>query len=637
MPIALALVVFPLIIAVVLLLVKTQKVIAFIVRPSAVIIILLSVVMTVENFGAIWIADLSEYGWIHTIISIIEVLITAYIVYIGIKNKSYAVSLLAVLQTCLILVYEFLKGEEIVVTQSIYVDKLSLLMILIIGVVGGLICIYAIEYMKDYHRHHPEIKDRRNVFFSVLFIFISAMFALVMCNEMSFMLFFWEITSFSSFLLIGYTKSKEAISNSFLALTINVFGGLLFSIGIVLLGVTHSVGDFTSLLRLSPDSTVVLLAVFLLAMAGLTKSAQMPFSKWLLGAMVAPTPTSAMLHSSTMVKAGVYLIIRLAPMLGQNITGISVTMIGGITFFATAVMAVSQSDAKKILAYSTISNLGLIVACAGIHTAESLWAAIMLIVFHAIAKSLLFLSVGSTEHQLGSRNVEDMDGLIKISTGLTMLLIIGIAGMFVAPFGMLISKWAAMKAFVDSGNVLIVLLVAFGSTVTLFFWTKWMGKLIANAHRTDTTGYLMRFDEKISLYSLAVMVIVVCALHPVISNMFIIPYINNNMHIQFTSPINAFDTTIIILMMCILFMLPLILIPLYKNYKVKPTSVYLSGENTGDNESYYASMGQVQKVELRNRYMQDMIGGTRVQRISQIICAAIIIVGFCLIIGGLLI
>ena len=634
MPVIVSLTAFPLFISLLLLFVKPQKAIARIVRSSAVIIIALSVTAAVQNFNTIFTADLSGYGWIHYGVPVIELLMAGYMIYCGIRHKSFLVSVFALAQIGLVLWFELKGGHDLAVTQSLYLDKLSLLMILIVGIVGSMICIYAIEYMKDYHRLHPEIQDRRNVFFAALFLFMSAMFALVICNDMRLMLFCWEITSLCSFWLIGYTRTKEATGNSLHALTINVFGGLLFTAGIVLLGTQYRVVDFNSLLLLTPDATTVMLAVFLMAAAGLTKSAQMPFSKWLLGAMAAPTPTSAMLHSSTMVKAGVYLIIRLAPMLGRNAPGVTIALVGGITFFAAALMAVAQSDAKKILAYSTISNLGLIVACAAINTAESLWAAIMLIVFHAIAKSLLFLSVGSTEHQLGSRDVEDMDGLYKISTTLTMLLIIGIAGMFVAPFGMLISKWAAMKAFVDSGNLVIILLVAFGSTITLFFWTKWMGKLIANTNRTAPTSYIMRADEKISMFPMAAMVIIVCILHPVISDVFVIPYIDSNLHISFVSPINAFDTTIIIFMMLLLFMLPLILIPLYKNYRVKPTSVYLSGENTGDNESFYGSMGEVRQLELRNWYMKGMLGGAKISGIGQAVCAAVLVVGFCIMIGG---
>ncbi len=638
MLVILALLIFPLIVGGILIFTRGQKPFAFIIRISSICIIALSIALIIQNFGTIFTFNLSQYGFIKYLTLTVEIFISIYIIYTGIKNKAYFVTIFSIIQIAVLMWFEFLGAHEITISDGIYIDRLSLLMIGIIGIIGSLICIYAVEYMKDYHHHHPEFKDRRPMFYSVLFIFLSAMFGLVISNDMSLMLFFWEITSFCSFLLIGYTKTSESTKNSFLALTINVGGGLCFLIGIVILAANYNVMDFNSMLTINQNQHTALMevAIFLIAMAGLTKSAQMPFSKWLLGAMVAPTPTSAMLHSSTMVKAGVYLIIRLAPMLGRTPTGVTVTLIGGITFFVAAMMAVSQSDAKKILAYSTISNLGLIVACAGIDTAEALWAAIMLIVFHAIAKSLLFLSVGSTEHQIGSRNVEDMDGLFKISYALTMFLIIGIAGMFVAPFGMLISKWAAMKAFLDSGNIVIILFVAYGSTITLFFWTKWMGKLIANAHRTNTSDYIMRIDEKISLYSLAAMVIIVCAIHPLISKNFVIAYIDSNMHINFTSPIDRIDTTIIILMLLILFILPIVLVPLYRHYKVKETSVYLSGQNTGDNESFYGSMGDVRQMELKNWYMEKYFGNHRVNQVALWLCIIILTIGFGISMGGIL-
>jgi len=448
------------------------------------------------------------------------------------------------------------------------------------------------------------------------------------------MLFFWEVTSFCSFLLIGYTKSPEAVKNSFTAIVINIFGGLCCTAGIILLALYEHVMDFGSLLALAADKPIVTASVCLFAIAGLTKSAQLPFSKWLLGAMVAPTPTSAMLHSSTMVKAGVYIIIRLAPLLGHNAAGISITMVGGITFLMTAILAISQSDAKKILAYSTISNLGLIVACAGINTAESLWAAVMLIIFHAIAKSLLFLAVGSAEHELGSRSVEDMDGLFNTSRRLGALLIVGIAGMFVAPFGMLVSKWAAMKAFVDSGNVLVVLIIAFGSTITLFFWTKWMGKLIASTRRSETLSGHMPGDEKFSMYSLAAMVVVVCGIHPLISSFFVVPYIESSKLVYVTPPIDSLDTTIIIFMLCMLFIIPLLLFPIYSKYRVKPTSVYLSGENTGDDLSYRGPMGKDNKVELKNWYMPSLLREGRLMAAGCVLCGMVLLSGFFMAMGG---
>ncbi|MCL1839259.1 MAG: hypothetical protein FWG47_08150, partial [Propionibacteriaceae bacterium] len=380
---------------------------------------------------------------------------------------------------------------------------------------------------------------------------------------------------------------------------------------------------------------IVVTIVFLIAAAGLTKAAQLPFSKWLLGAMVAPTPTSAMLHSSTMVKAGVYLIIRLSPLLGQNAAGITITLIGGITFLVTAVLAVTQSDAKRILAYSTISNLGLIVACAGIATAESLWAAVMLIIFHAIAKALLFLTVGSAEHKIGSRNVEDMDGLFRISTALTTMLAIGIAGMFIAPFGMLISKWAAMKAFVDSGNILIVLIIAFGSTITLFFWTKWMGKLVANARGISGEKYTVHLDEKTSLYPLAAMVVLVCVAHPLVSEYFINPYISDSLVAGASAPIDSLSSTIIIAMLCALFIIPLILLPIFNKNRAKETSVYLAGANTGNDMSFVGSIGQEQKVELRNWYLPAYLHEKKLLTIGYVICSVVALGGFFVAIGGM--
>ena len=140
------------------------------------------------------------------------------------------------------------------------------------------------------------------------------------------------------------------------------------------------------LFRSSLDKSAVLIPVILLAFAAMTKSALLPFSKWLLGAMVAPTPTSALLHSATMVKAGVYLLIRLAPVMSETLVGNMVALVGGFTFLIASMLAITVSDGKKVLAYSTISNLGLIAACAGVGTTETVWAAVLLVMFHAVSK-----------------------------------------------------------------------------------------------------------------------------------------------------------------------------------------------------------------------------------------------------------
>ena len=194
----------------------------------------------------------------------------------------------------------------------------------------------------------------------------------------------------------------------------------------------------------------MLLPAALLCFAGITKSAQLPFSSWLLGAMVAPTPVSALLHSSTMVKAGVYLVLRMAPVVTGTKVGMMVALVGAVTFVVGSLAAITTSEAKRVLAWSTVANLGLIVLCGGIGTYEAVWAGILLIIFHAVAKCLLFLCVGVVEHKLHSRNIEDMSGLVVRMPRVAIMMQIGMAGMFLAPFGMLISKWAVLKAVVDA-------------------------------------------------------------------------------------------------------------------------------------------------------------------------------------------
>ena len=228
----------------------------------------------------------------------------------------------------------------------IFVDNLTVIMCLVVGVVGCLICIYAVGYIKDYHRHHTEYQDRSPYFLSLLFVFLGAMFGLVFSANLSWMYFFWEITSICSFLLIGYNRSEIAMKNSFRALWMNLLGGAGFAVAILYGTMVLHIATLQDLLAMGSKTAGMIIPVTMLSFAALTKSAQMPFSRWLLGAMVAPTPTSALLHSATMVKAGVYLLIRISPLLFGNLAGIMVTVIGGFTFFAASLLAISQSDGK---------------------------------------------------------------------------------------------------------------------------------------------------------------------------------------------------------------------------------------------------------------------------------------------------
>lgn len=628
------LVLFPLLAALAVFLVKEDEVRNKIVRVSAGITAALTVVVVCLFFHK---GIAYSYRWetvIDLVMAAVEVVLAAYIITIGIRYKNYAISVLSFLQTAAILCFELTAKSQIEVKNAIVFDKLTAIMVVIVGVVGSLICIYAVGYMKTYHMHHTEYEDRKGFFFAVLFLFLSAMFGIVLSNQLTWMYFCWELTTFCSFLLIGYTKTKEARNNSFRALFINLLGGAAFAAGIIIIGMNSHTLELSVFTAQKPDA-YLMIPVFLLSLAALTKSAQLPFSSWLLGAMVAPTPTSALLHSATMVKAGVYLIIRLAPLLGASPVGKTVTLVGGVTFLACSFMAISQSDAKKILAYSTLANLGLIVICASVGTEESIWAAILLIIFHAVSKSLLFISVGSAEHQIGNRNVENMDILLGVSRKLALCMMIGIAGMFLAPFGMLISKWVAMKAFIDSNNILIVIILAYGSAATLFYWTKWMGKLVSKVNMRQQSENEFHLDEEIPITILACLVVVSCFTFPIVSKYALIPYLNEVFLRRASMPIGEGDIKLMLYMLSMLIILPISFIPVYKNDKRRRVPIYMAGENTGDNETFYGACGTKRQVELHNWYMDSYFGAKRLSFFSDILSFVILVWGVILLIGGI--
>ena len=325
-----------------------------------------------------------------------------------------------------------LSGNVVEGNTHVRLDTFAAVMYLIVGIVGILICIYASGYMKDYHHHHTDVEDRSNYFLALMFVFLGAMFGLISSDNLGWIYFFWEITSVCSFLMIGYTRTQEAVDNSFRALWMNLLGGCGFAAGLLYCNIELGISNLSQVTEAGANSLVIV-PVTLFAFAALTKSAQFPFSRWLLGAMVAPTPSSALLHSATMVKIGVYMLVRVAPVMYGTLTGVMITVIGGFTFFAASLLAITVSDGKKVLAYSTISNLGLITACAGTGTQEGVWAAVMLVLFHAVSKSLLFQTVGDIENCMHSRDIEDMHGLIIKLPRLAFIMIIGICGMFMAP------------------------------------------------------------------------------------------------------------------------------------------------------------------------------------------------------------
>ena len=576
---------------------------------------------------------------IDMLMLVVEWALVVLVFYYSFKFRKYYCALLSIAQTGLMTWLE-LTGRTEIPGDHIFADKLTIAMSLIIGIVGCLICVYAIGYMKDYNRHHLDYKDRRYFFFGMLFLFLGAMMGLIFSSNLIWIYFFWEITSICSFLLIGYNQTDEAMENSFKALWMNLLGGLGFAVAIAYAAISLQVINIQDLVALAVSSDakagLALIPVVFLAFAGLTKSAQLPFSGWLLGAMVAPTPTSALLHSATMVKAGVYLLIRLAPAMEGNLAGLMVTTIGGFTFLVTSMLAISQDDGKKVLAYSTISNLGLITACAGVGMHEAVWAAILLMMFHAVSKSLMFLSVGAVENCTGSRNIEDMHGLIVKLPGLAYVMIIGIAGMFLAPFGMLISKWAALKAYVDSGSILLVIFLVFGSATTLFYWTKWLGTLVAVHHHSERLNNVTKKSEWTSLISLSVLMVTLCLTFPLVSTYLIEPFLMEMYHQYVPNLIGTGNLYIMIMMLCTILVLPLAVRVLTLGKKNKLVMSYMGGANAGDDRNFTDSFGEEKHMYLANWYMPDYFAENKLLLPSLVLASGALIILMIMTIGGAL-
>jgi len=319
---------------------------------------------------------------------------------------------------------------ELGLNLNFRLDGLGLLFGLLITGIGLLVILYACYYLSE--------RDDPGRFYSFLLLFMGAMLGIVLADNLLLLLMFWELTSLGSFLLIGYWHPRtDARRGARLALTVTAGGGLALLGGFLLLG--HIVGSFELSVVLAAGDTVKqhpdYLAILLLIVLGVfTKSAQFPLHFWLPQAMAAPTPVSAYLHSATMVKAGVFLLARLFPVLAD--TDPWFFLVGGVgllTLLFAAYAALFQHDIKGLLAYSTVSHLGLITLLFGLGTPLTAVAGVFHIINHAVFKASLFMAAGIIEHETGCRDMRQLNGLFKYMPQTAMLAIIAAAAMAGVP------------------------------------------------------------------------------------------------------------------------------------------------------------------------------------------------------------
>ncbi|WP_425419022.1 putative monovalent cation/H+ antiporter subunit A [Oricola indica] len=294
------------------------------------------------------------------------------------------------------------------VNFSWLIDGLSLTFALLITGIGTLVVLYSGGYLKG-HKHQGR-------FFSFILMFMGSMQGLVLSDSFLMLFVFWELTSITSFLLIGFNHAEEKSRRSAIqALVVTGLGGLSLLAGLLViwnitglseLSLLLSSGD---LLRESP----FFIAAFLLVLGGaFTKSAQFPFHFWLPNAMEAPTPVSAYLHSATMVKAGVYLLMRLNPVMGETVAWETVLPIfGGFTLIAGTLLAARQTDLKLMLAYTTMASLGILVMLTGFGNEKAIEGAVLYLIAHSMFKGGLFMVAGNVDHEAGTRDITRLGGL----------------------------------------------------------------------------------------------------------------------------------------------------------------------------------------------------------------------------------
>lgn len=416
---------------------------------------------------------------------------------------------------------------------TLYLDGLSLLFSLLITGIGSLVVLYSVYYL-------PRNEPLHN-FYVYLLMFMGAMLGVVLSDNMLVMYVFWELTSLSSFLLIGYWyHRKRSQYGAQKSLLITMAGGFTMLAGIVLL---YTVTGTFSIRETFEQADAVLNSPFYFAIMALfligafTKSAQFPFYIWLPDAMEAPTPVSAYLHSATMVKAGIYLIARLTPAFGGTDAWFwAVSVIGLFTMFWASFMAIRQTDLKGILAFSTVSQLGLIIALLGYGNEVAILAAVFHLLNHAAFKGSLFMVAGIVDHETGTRDIRRLGGLYALMPMTATLAFIGAFAMAgIPPTNGFLSKEMFFQASVNLTREadwwMIFPIVAFAGSIFTFIYSMMLSFKVftgqAQLNKLEKKPHEAPYGMLIPPFVLAVVIIVVGLFPGLVANSLLAPVVES--------------------------------------------------------------------------------------------------------------
>ena len=611
------LIVFPAIAGLIARGLRNAKARGAIVNLTAIVLVIFSLLLVSRVPYALTLPEIWD-----DVIVFLDFVLLAYFLYIGFRVKHPLVVILTLLQIIPLAYFEF-SLPVVHVEPTLMIDFLSVIMALIICIVGSLICIYALSYMDEHEEHLHLAESRQPRFFLWMLLFLGVMNGLVFSNNIYWLYFFWEVTTLCCYQLIRHDETPQAVKNAVLALWMGLIGGVAF-VASIFIGY-YQIGSLSlNKLMLTPHSPIILLAFACLALAAFTKSAQVPFHSWLLGAMVAPTPVSALLHSSTMVKAGVYLILRIAPALRETHLSLAIAAVGGLSFLVTAILAISQRESKRILAYSTIGNLGLIILCAGVNTPLSMIAALLLLVFHAMSKALLFLGAGIIENRVYSRNIEDWEGLMVRFPLTSTIMLTGMATMFLPPFGMLIGKWLTLESIISEAPlqwaITLIVIVIVGSVATTFFWTKWMAHLLLHPPVAGKVKLeKLQAPYLVSTLTITFLDVVVTIIAAILISTLIIPEIKPWYAIKLSLPLLNLQTSVgafpIWPLFIALALVSAVGLLVVKAKGGKPVPPYMCGENVAGKDTVFRSTADLEfNLEVSGMFFDRSLGEPQVNK-----------------------
>jgi len=438
--------------------------------------------------------------YVNPLVTAADIILLLFFARIAIRRKSMLVGLLTAAQLTASLY--LVKNNALESAFQLVIDKLSCFMFLLINVISGIIAVFSLKYIDE----EDCSEFRKKYFLSILLWFIAVMNLLVSSDNLEYFFLFFELTTLASFLLIAFRKDDTSVKNALTALWMNQIGGLAI-LGAIFFIKYNGHGEITlsNLLRHSSTGTV-LMPLTLLSIAALIKGAQMPFSKWLLGAMVAPTPVSALLHSSTMVKIAPFMILRLSPALKDTPIAWIIIGLTSFVFAASAIVALSQDNFKRILAHSTIALLALMIMMGVVGTPVTVIAGLTLILFHGISKCMLFLNAGVMERVFHFKQTSDMDRLAESGPFTSLVLTFGFMSLLLPPFGAFIGKWFSIEtigALASNERItgaLVIVMIALGGAVFSLLYFKVLGLLIARTGVKDR----FRFEKESPFYTVTI-------------------------------------------------------------------------------------------------------------------------------------